>query len=223
MKKSKFFMGISFFLILSLGAILLKSVCFKVSPISNETTTDELQKYNPHISYIEDASGWDEEIYRTFYEKEKKGARECATIIVGKPTGQIYFNHGTILQEVIVKRVIKGACKEEFIWMQNGLLSTIRYDGKNVWIDGMDRSLMQKGSEYLIFCSASRINKYSEKKVYTEADGMWFGCYNITRSSDVIIDKNDGVCNSQAEFYTSSKKALDCFNQTKQKLIKEYL
>lgn len=209
--------------VLLLLAVIVRIIAFPTCPLSANMTLDELNKMNLKVGYIEDSASWTSEVYETFCDNEIAGAKECDSILVGEPTGKIYFNRGTILQEVLVEEIIRGNCPYEKIWLQNGLKSTLLYDEDAVVIDGMDRSFMQKGCEYMLFCTPSATNKHSDKKVYTEADGMWFGCYNLSRDSDIVMKDNQNEYNPQIEFYTSSEKTMQCYNKTKKKLIELYI
>lgn len=213
------FFGAFTFLVLSFG---IKKIAFSSCPLSNHTTLEELNQMNLQVEYVEDSASWTSEVYDSFTDNEVAGAKECSCILVGKPTGNIYFNRGTVLQEVYVTKVIKGSCKYKKIWIQNGLKSTLTYDKGTVLIKGMDRSFMQEECEYLLFCNPIATNQYSDKKVYTEAEGMWFGCYNLTRDSNIIVEGNDNTYNPQVEFYTTKEKTIECYNQAKRKLIEMY-
>lgn len=214
--------GLASVLVIAVLAVIIRNMAFPACPITNNMTLKELSKLDIRVAYIEDSKSWTDEVYDSFCENELSGAKECSNILVGRPTGNIYFNRGTILQEVFVRKVIKGSCKYEKIWLQNGLQSTLEYDSDKVILSGMDRSFMQEDCDYLLFCSSSAVNKYSDKKVYTEASGMWFGCYNITRDSEIVMEANENKYNSQIEFYTSSKRTMQCYNKTKGKLLEIY-
>lgn len=206
-----------------LFAVIYKSMAFKDSPLSNEMTMKQLSHLNMRVDNVVDESGWDESVFESYTDNQLAGAEECNSILVGKPTGNIYFNKGTILQEVKVENVIRGTCKYEKIWLQNGLRSTLAYDGNDVIIKGMDRNFMQEDCEYLLFCTPSGVNRYSDRKIYTEAEGMWFGCYNLTRDSDILITEDNKRYHPNAEFYTSSQRVLQCYNEAKKKLIQSYI
>ena len=205
------------------GSVILKNIAFQDSPLSNHMTLEDLQTMNIRVSYIEDSEDWTDEWYDMYCDSQIEGAKTCEYILVGKPTGNIYFNRGTILQEIYVEYVIKGDCTYQKIWIQNGLKSTLKYKKGEVILSGMDRSLMQQDCEYLLFCDAMSANEYSDKKVYTEADAMWFGCYNLSRDSNIVMKQNEDLYNSQIEFYTSSDRTLELYNNTKHKLINKYI
>lgn len=222
-KKYRWVVGLLIGIILSGGVILLlKHFAFPSSPISNNMSLKKLQQMDLRVTNIETSEGWSEEGYDLFCEQQLEGAESCANIVIGKPTDNIYFNRGTILQEVSVLEVLRGKCKYKKIWVQNGLLSTIKFDEGKVLVTGMDRSFMQEDCTYLLFIDSLRTNKYSTKKVYTETDKMWFGCYNLERDCDVIMSGDDDKYNEEIEFYTMSERIMKCYNQAKRKLIETY-
>lgn len=200
----------------------VKKMAFPSCPITNSMTLDEVQKLDLRVKNIETSEGWTSEWYDSFCDEQMAGAKQCANILVGKPTGNIYFNKGTILQEVVVQEVLKGKCKYKKIWLQNGYLSTLEYEKGKVMISGMDRSFMQEDATYLLFCDSLATNRYSDKKVYTETEGMWFGCYSLTRSSDIVMEEGNNKYNEEIEFYTSSEKTIEYYNKAKQMLIEKY-
>ncbi len=202
--------------------IAIRNIAFQSCPLSNNITLDDLQEMDIQVEYIEDSKSWTSEVYDSFCDDQIAGSKKCSCVLIGVPTGNIYFNRGTILQELYVEQVIKGECKYEKIWLQNGLLSTLTYDEDSIILKGMDRSFMQEDCKYLLFCDPIATNEYSEKKVYTEADAMWFGCYNLTRDCDIVMEENQNEYNSEIEFYTSSEKTVSYYNEAKRKLIEMY-
>lgn len=204
------------------GCRIIRTIAFPTSPLSNTMTLKELQKMDIEVMYIESSESWTSEVYDKFCEEQIAGSKQCSSILVGVPTGNIYFNKGTILQEISVKQVVKGKCNYEKIWLQNGLLSTFIYEDETVKLRGMDRSFMQEDCEYLLFCDPIATNKYSDKKVYTEADSMWFGCYNLTRDCDIVMKENENMYRSDIEFYTTSEKTIQYYNKAKRMLIDMY-
>lgn len=210
-----------FFLI---GIVLtIRHRAFRNCSLSNYMRLDELQKLDLKVDYIETSEDWTDEWYNSFSDRQLLGAEECKCIIVANPTGEIYFNRGSILQEVYVKNVIKGECSYGKIWIQNGLNSTMEYKDGVVTICGMDRSFMQKDCEYLLFCDEMTANDFSNKKVYNEAEGMWFGCYNLTRDYNKAMNRGENKYNPEIEFYTYSLKTILCYNDAKHKLIDKYV
>ena len=205
-----------------IGCITGRNIAFPSSPISNTMTLEELQKMEIQVGYVETSETWTDEVYDAYYNNQIEGSKEAGCILIGVPTGNLYFNRGTILQEVLVEQVIRGTCKYEKIWLQNGLRSTLVYEEEHVTLKGMDRSFMQEDCKYLLFCDPIATNKYSDRKVYTEADAMWFGCYNLTRDCDVIMGENENAYNPDIEFYTSSEKTMQYYNEAKRALVEMY-
>lgn len=85
---------------------------------------------------------------------------------------------------------------------------------------------MEEDCEYLLFCEATDINKYSDRKVFQEHSGMWLCCYNITRDSDKTVnneypDYND--YDKNIEYYNSKKEVLEYYIETKNILKDTYL
>ena len=223
-----FFMsdGVFMFVVLIIvSAPYIKKKIFSDAPISNEMTVDNLQKQSIRVTYVETIKDWDKTSIKEFGAQQLKKSRKCNNIFVVKPTGNIFFNDGLIMQEVRKKKVIKGNKTSDTIWVRNGLHSTLKYDkDKNeVVLSGMNRSFMQTDCEYLLFCEELETNLYSNKKMYTEVDDMWFGCYNITKNSDEIVPVKNAYYNSTIEFYVDDESLLSGFNNAKRKLIDYYL
>lgn len=204
------------------GSITIKTIAFPASPLSNTMTLEELQKMEIQVGYVETSETWTDEVYDAYYNNQIEGSKEAGCILIAIPTGNLYFNRGTILQEVLVEQVIRGTCKYEKIWLQNGLRSTLVYEDEHVTLKGMDRSFMQEDCKYLLFCDSLATNKYSDRKVYTETDAMWFGCYNLTRDCAIVMGENENTYRSEIEFYTSSEKNMQYYNEAKRALIEMY-
>lgn len=202
--------------------IVLGNIAFKKSPLENSMTLQELQNMEIQVDYIEDSKDWTDEWYNSFVNDQLLAAEECGNILIVKPTGNIYFNRGLILQEAEVLNVLKGGCTYETIWLRNGLRSTLEYENDRVILKGMDRSFMQEDCEYLFFCDALSTNEYSEKKVYIESDAMWFGCYNLTRDNIIAMEEGNNTYNPLIEFYTSSERTAKCYSEAKRMLIGKY-
>lgn len=216
---------LAFVLLTFLFAPYIKGKVFLEAPISNEMTLEELQKQKIRVTYVETIADWDETRIQEFSEKQLKKSKRCRKIFIVKPTGNVYFNDGLTLQEVKIKKMIKGKETSDIIWVRNGLHSTMTYDKKKdeVVLSGMDRSFMQTDCEYLLFCTASETNKYSARKIYTETGKLWFGCYNLTRSSDSIVSSQNAYYDPSIEFYVDDEKVLAAFNESKEKLIQYYV
>jgi hypothetical protein len=206
-------------------AIVIKNIAF-LNPFSNsanETTLEQLEQFHIKIDYVVDETDWDDSFFESFTDIQLEKAEECGDILIGTPTGNIYFNVGGIYQEVEVEEVIRGNCEYKTIWLHNGLTSTFEYDGDSVILKSMHRNLMQEDCRYLLFCNASAANEYSDRKVYREPDDMWFGCYNLTRDSDILLTEDNREYNPKIEFFTSSERILECYIAAKKKLIENYV
>jgi len=206
-------------------APFIKGQVFSYAPISNEMLLEDLQKQKIRVTYVETIEDWDETSIKQFGDEQLRKSKKCKTIFVVKPTGNLYFNAGLIMQEVTIKKVIKGKETSDTIWVRNGLHSTLTYDKKKneVELSGMDRSFMQTDCEYLLFCKALETNPYSNQKMYTEFGNMWFGCYNLTNSSDKTVPIKNAYYDSSIEFYVDDEELLSGFNEAKKKLIEYYV
>ena len=211
------------FILVFIGAIVLPKKAFKTASIKNTMTLEELQALPIQVKYVEDIESWNEDFFSGFCQEQLDGAEKCGNIFKVTPTGNIYINYQLIMEEAKIESVIKGTCTDKTIWLKNGLAATVEYDGKNVMLDGMDRSFMQKGCEYLVFVEEEKTNPYSERKVYTEQENMWFGCLNITRDSDTVVDGDGARYDVETEFYANDKKIIDCYNETKKVLMEKWL
>lgn len=215
---------LAFVLLTIVLAPFIKGQVFSSAPISNEMTLEDLQKQKIRVTYVETIKDWDEASIAEYGDEQLKKSKKCKTIFVVKPTGNLYFNEGLTLQEVKIKKVIKGKETSDTIWVRNGLHSTLTYDKKKneVELSGMDRSFMQTDCEYLLFCKAMETNSYSSRKMYAETSKMWFGCYNLTKSSDRIVPAKNAYYDSAIEFYADDERLLSAFNDAKKKLIQYY-
>lgn len=204
------------------GAFVLKHYAFQDAPITQNMTLEQIQQLPIKMAYVETEEGWNEASYASFCKKQLAGAEKSDCIMKVTPTGNLYINRGLILQEVSVKNVIKGECRYDTIWIKNGLRNGLVYRGKDVLLAGKDTSFMQEGCEYLVFIEPAATNQYSEKKVYEEFEEMWFGCYNLTKDSNTIVDANEPEYDPDIEFYTSNEKLIECYNEAKKELVKKY-
>lgn len=214
-----------FVLLTMILAPFIKSQVFSYAPITNEMTLEDLQKQKIQVTYVETIEGWSEKDITQFGKEQLKKSKKCKNVFIVKPTGNIYFNQGLILQEVRINKVIKGKETADTIWVRNGLHSTLHYKKKKdeVELSGMNRSFMQTDCEYLLFCKPSETNIYSTHKIYTEAGNMWFGCYNLTKSSDQVVPAKNAYYDSSIEFYADSEKLLLAFQDAKERLTKYYI
>lgn len=216
--------------------VLLVSICciicfcyiarqsgYNSAPISMEMTLKELEKQNIRVQYVDEAKGCTDEYFESFVQEQIEESENCSNIFLVNPTGQIYFNKDIILQEVEVKQVIKGKCSYDKVWISNGLSSTLTYDGTDVILSGMERSFMQTKCEYLLFCDTSYINKYSDKKIYSESENMWIGCYNVTRDCVTTVEGDLCYYDPAIEYYSTNKKLLNSYMETKHVLMDKYL
>lgn len=204
------------------SAVLIRTFAFRESEVKNEMTLEELQQLNIKMDYVETIDSWNEEFFSSFCQNQLDGAESCENILKVTPTGNLYINSHLILQEAKVEGVIKGNCIYSTIWLQNGLCCTLQDRGEDILLTGSSRSFMQEGCEYLIFGEEAATNAYSEKKVYTEIENMWFGCYNLNRDSDRVVDDKEPSYDPEIEFYADDKKIIGCYNKAKQELIKRY-
>jgi hypothetical protein len=211
-------------LIIRLSPVIKKQM-FSDAPLSNDMTLEELQKQKIQVTYVNSIESWNEQMIREFGKKQLKKSKKCPGIFIVKPTGNLYFNEGLILQEAKLEKVIKGKESSDTIWLRNGLHSTLTYHKKKkeVELSGMDRSFMQTDCEYLLFCEPQESNSYSARKIYTETDKMWFGCYNLTKSSYQVVSPENAYYDSSIEFYVDDKKLLNGFNEGKRKLVEYYV
>lgn len=225
-EKRILFRSIIALLILFCGAYVLRMIAFKKAPCKNEMKLSQLQKNDIKVQYLDSSEDWTEAELDDFRSNEIEVAKTCEYIFKAKPTGKIYFNRSVILQEVRVEKVIRGACDYSTIWINNGLAATLTYDEGNIILTGMPRSFMQEDCEYLIFCEAADINKYSDRKVFQEQEGMWLCCYNVTRDCDTTVNKEYPDYNDydkNIEYYNSNKGVLEYYIETKKILMEMYL
>ncbi len=215
---------LSIILLILLLAPFLKQQVFSDAPISNKMTLEELQKQKIRVTYVETMKEWDNASIKAFGEEQLKKAKKCKTVFIVKPTGNLYFNEGLILQEVKIEKIVRGKEMSDTIWVRNGLHSTLTYDKEKgeVELSGMNRSFMQIGCEYLLFCKPFETNQYSKHKIYTEVDDMWFGCYNLTKSSNKTVSLKKAYYDPSIEFYVDDKRLLSAFNEAKKKVM-EYI
>ncbi len=202
---------------------IARQVGYKNAPISTEMTLEELEKQNIRVQYVDEAEGCTDEYFEDFVQEQIEEAENCPNILLVKPTEQIYFNKDMVLQQVEVKQVIKGKCSYDKVWITNGLSSSLSYNGTDVILSGMERSFMQTDCEYLLFCNASYVNKYSDKKIYSEAENMWIGCFNVTRDCVTTVEGDLCYYNPAIEYYSTNKKLLNSYMETKHSLIDKYL
>lgn len=115
-----------------ISVVLLRDKIFETSPLKNEMTLNELQSMQIQVEYIEDSKGWTDEWYNSFVNDQLSAAEESENILIVKPTGNIYFNKGLILQEAKVLDVLEGDCKYLLFCDE---LSTNAYSKKKVYVE----------------------------------------------------------------------------------------
>lgn len=204
------------------SAALLKTLAFRESKVKNEMTLEELQKLNIKMDYVETIDSWDEKFFSSFCQNQLAAAESCENILKVIPTGNLYINSHLILQEAKVESVIKGKCTYNTIWLQNGLNCTLLDRGEDILLTGISRSFMQEDCEYLIFGEEALTNAFSEKKVYTETEGMWFGCYNLSSNKDTVVKSKEPLYDPNIEFYADNIKIIQCYNKAKKELMDKY-
>lgn len=149
-------------------------------------------------------------------------AKECDYVFLVKPTDKIYFNAGVILQQVMIERQFSNEISDEYIWIHNGLRCSLDYKDECIVLSSMDRSFMQEGCEYLVFCEKAPVNKYSKKKVYRETEEMWIGCFNVSKDSIKIVESEMADYDSNIEYYSDGEDILRCYTEAKHQLMKRY-
>lgn len=102
----------------------------------------------------------------------------------------------------------------------NDILKQDRNSNGEVTLVGYDYGLMKGKNKYLIFCKASEINKWSNRKIYEIDDSMWFSYFNLDKDSNVLATDNN--YDMEIEFYTDSSDVLKFYNSMKKRIIDEF-
>lgn len=199
------------------AAFVVRNCLFEEDNINNYMTLEVLQSEKMIVNSYSIEDDFSEEALARFIEDECESVTDAEYAFEVSPTGNLYINNSVIMQEVLVDSIIKGQCEYEKIWIcSEG--STIQYNDDNTYgYIGLDYSLMQRDSSYLVFCIPSEINEYSDKKVYNTDDSFWFSYYNITGDSEKVME--DVYYDKEMEFYTDSRVVLDGFNELKKEIF----
>lgn len=220
-RKTKLFLSFAGFIIIIVSTAA-HTIAFRESPLKNEMNLNDLQKNDIKVKYIEHSSSWDKTFYEKFASDILGAAKECDYVFLVQPTEKIYFNTGVILQQVRIIRQFSSKISDEYIWIHNGLNCSLDYRDGCIVLSGMDRSFMQEDCEYLVFCEKAPINKYSQKKVYREAEEMWIGCFNVSRDSTKTVEGEMADYDSSIEYYSDGEDILKCYMKAKHQLMKRY-
>ena len=102
----------------------------------------------------------------------------------------------------------------------NDILKQDRNSNGEVTLVGDDYGLMKGKNKYLIFCKASEINKWSNRKIYEIDDSMWFSYFFFFLDSNVLATDNN--YDMEIEFYTDSSDVLKFYNSMKKRIIDEF-
>lgn len=202
------------------GAFLVRNYGMKKTDILTEMKDFSLEK---RITKLDSYSNENDiELYdaEQMIEDEIESGKETQCIVEACPTGCTYVNNTVLMQEVEVKKVIKGNCEYKKIWISNnGSTINVDKDGE-VTLVGYDYGLMKEKNKYLIFCKASEINKWSNRKIYEIDDSMWFSYFNLDKDSNVLATDNN--YDMEIEFYTDSSDVLKFYNSMKKRIIDEF-
>ncbi len=200
--------------------VFVRYFCIKESNIETEMSNFSLEDKITKLDYYSDENDFDLDELEQMIKDEVESGKESECIIEAYPTGCTYVNNTVLMQEVEVKEVIKGKCKYKKIWISNnGSTINVDKDGE-VILAGFEYGLMKKNNKYLIFCQASEINDWSNKKVYEINDSMWFPYFNLDKNSNKLA--SNSKYDREIEFYTDSPIILKFYNSLKKEIIDEF-
>ncbi len=216
--KITFFSTIIIFFV---GGFLVRWEYRKESGIENEMNNFSLEKQITKLDYYSDESDFDLEELDQMIKDEIENGKESECIVEAYPTGKTYVNNSVLMQEVEVKKVIKGNCESKKVWINNnGATVNVDKNGEAILV-GYDYGLMKENNRYLIFCQASEINDWSNKKIYDINDMMWFSYFNLDKNSNELA--SDNYYNPNIEFYTGSEVVLEFYNNLKKEIIDKFV
>lgn len=153
-----------------------------------------------------------------------------AYAFTAEPTGA-YRTSGTDgLQEVTVLQVLRGntALKGQKVWIDEAVPG-FEWSDRNIYIDGVT-NFMQPGETYLIACNPygkTTLPEIPECSAYYETD-CYYGYLNLTRSQgSQKVFREDQIYTMQdlknTEFIASSEAVLNARQETKEKILQNYL
>lgn len=178
------------------------------------------------VSYAMDSRREGEISESSFEEgKEWPGLDTAPVIAVVSPTGNLDLFMGC-LQEFTVKEVIKG---DDFISEgQKGYISTtfgFYLDEEKIEYNEVI-NLMQPEYEYLVFLEESPLNDYQKKDIYYMTSDN-FGCVRTdnhrTETLDMDYQKYDFNDLKEYEFFSTSEKLTETWNNVMEKIRDRYL
>lgn len=161
---------------------------------------------------------------------KKNGDRydvDSASIIaVVESTGNLRQTEGSIGQEVVFKKIIKG---NEFVAVQQKgyayqYFGFYEVDDTIYFVNTLN--LMYPGNDYLIFLDASPLNSCMQKPVFI-LKSSFFGYVNIDGQNTKTLDKNyqdyDFLELTDYEFFSVSEKITDQLNNIRKDILRLYL
>lgn len=227
MNRKRFYLVVPLVMIL---ATILVGVNFRFKVpdcgITSLRCIEDLQNHNIKLNYawnLQDESGI---INSSFGNSLDKYSVDSADIIaVVAPTGNIDQTEGSLGQEFIVKKIIRG---DNFI--SNGQTSYVyQYFGFRAVDQHIEflntLNIMYPGNDYLIFMDSSPLNIYSSEMVYV-LKSEYFGYVKIDHLPTPSLKgdyKEYEFSELKAyEFFSTSNRISETLNHARVELLNKY-
>ena len=191
-------------------------------------TLDNIKKYEFSFEAVE--NDYDAQLYGKFADDYVKEYGEAETIFVVVPTEHYRMGSADGMQEVEVKRVIKGdkGIAGNKIWI-NGMPIFNYYEEEGTLKVDTLLNWMQEGEEYLVACKGYGpfyVKGTDASRFYT-TDSI-FGYLNLThrKAGGKIVNEKDSYTLEElknCEFFAGSRKVIEEKQKIKEKILQMYL
>lgn len=228
----KFFSFTTFFLITIITTVIA-GILFRLQVpdcgLSKIKNIEDIQAGTITLNYAWGMNSAEEDSLTeaAFQENDGKYLVDSASIIaVASPTGNLRQTEGSIGQEIIFQKIIKG--EEMVSEQQKGYVYQYfgfhEADGAIQFMNTLN--LMYPENEYLIFLEASPLNPYTQEPTFL-LSSSFLGYININGQGTQTLDKNYGDYDflelKDYEFFSVSPRITDVMNNIRKELLSQYI
>lgn len=226
MKKNMIGLCIIFIIVLVIGQIGKQG--FPPDLLGNVKKLEDIEELRFQFGYVDrkkDAKGY----YKDAKDMDDiKGKAENDYIAIVTPTENVTMRTMSVLQEVVINKIIKGEGLKEGdkIKIFENSCFYGQTEDKYVYIFDCAMNLMQTGDSYLIFFNEYK-EEYGNKKFY-EACGGFFQYLNLTKEDNMSLVKDPNAVYTYGdfkdyEFFSTSEEALKARYEVKKKFIEVWI
>ncbi len=222
MKKNIICLCIVFLLVLAAGQIGKRE--FPLDLLGNAQTLKDIEDINFQFAYVDRKKNAEEYLEETDDYIESKKENDYIAVVTA--TENVKLRSMSVLQEVVIEKIIKGKGLKQGdkIGIYENSCFYGQNENKDVYLFDCGMNLMQEGNSYLVFFNEQ---EHENRKFY-EACGGAFQYINLSNQDPMYLVKDpDAVYTykdfTDYEYFSISKKALRARYELKHRFIDKWL